>query len=403
MNNKIKRNISIAYIYNFFLQFNITSAIWVLYLAFKGMSLVEIGILESIYHITSLCLEIPSGALADLRGRKFCVVLGRAVNIVSCLLMIVSKGFLGFAISFMLSSAAMNLNSGAAEALVFDSLKELGKEKTYKIIWGKLAFVMSIAQGTALLLGGILSDVNFLYAYILGTIVQIAALLISFNFKEPDINDIQDDADTRKDRVLINQVKISINVLMVRKLIFYIIIFSALVGSLQTTVFFYSQQYFSNLGYTKTTIAIICALGSLAEAFSSKYAYKLEEWLKFKGILLSISSVNIFALAGLSLFKEFAVFFYMLTCITGGLAYTIFSNYINMGIPSEYRATILSFDSLCFSVFMICIFPLFGFVAEYMGFTATFAMTAIVYILPMIILIKKLIKHDFILCELKEM
>ena len=403
MNNKIKRNISIAYIYNFFLQFNITSAIWVLYLAFKGMSLVEIGILESIYHITGLCLEIPSGALADLRGRKFCVVLGRAVNIVSCLLMIASKSFLGFAISFMLSSAAMNLNSGAAEALVFDSLKELGKEKTYKIIWGKLAFVMSIAQGTALLLGGILSDVNFLYAYILGTIVQIAALLISFNFKEPDINDIQDDADTRKDRVLINQVKISINVLMVRKLIFYIIIFSALVGSLQTTVFFYSQQYFSNLGYTKTTIAIICALGSLAEAFSSKYAYKLEEWLKFKGILLSISSVNIFALAGLSLFKEFSVFFYMLTCITGGLAYTIFSNYINMGIPSEYRATILSFDSLCFSVFMICIFPLFGFVAEYMGFTATFAMTAIVYILPMIILIKKLIKHDFILCELKEM
>lgn len=403
MNNKIKRNISIAYIYNFFLQFNITSAIWVLYLAFKGMSLVEIGILESIYHITGLCLEIPSGALADLRGRKFCVVLGRAVDIVSCLLMIASKSFLGFAISFMLSSAAMNLNSGAAEALVFDSLKELGKEKTYKIIWGKLAFVMSIAQGTALLLGGILSDVNFLYAYILGTIVQIAALLISFNFKEPDINDIQDDADTRKDRVLINQVKISINVLMVRKLIFYIIIFSALVGSLQTTVFFYSQQYFSNLGYTKTTIAIICALGSLAEAFSSKYAYKLEEWLKFKGILLSISSVNIFALAGLSLFKEFAVFFYMLTCITGGLAYTIFSNYINMGIPSEYRATILSFDSLCFSVFMICIFPLFGFAAEYMGFTATFAMTAIVYIIPMIILIKKLIKHNFILCELKEM
>lgn len=403
MNNKIKRNISIAYIYNFFLQFNITSAIWVLYLAFKGMSLVEIGILESIYHITGLCLEIPSGALADLRGRKFCVVLGRAVNIASCLLMIVSNSFLGFAISFMLSSAAMNLNSGAAEALVFDSLKELGKEKTYKIIWGQLAFVMSLAQGTAVLLGGILSDINFLYAYILGTIVQIAALLISFNFKEPDINCIQNNTNTRKEKVLISQVKISINVLMVRKLIFYIIMFSALVGSLQTTVFFYSQQYFSNLGYTKTAIAIICAFGSLAEAFSSKYAYKLEEWLKFKGILLSISFVNIFALAGLSLFKEFSVFFYMLTCITGGLAYTIFSNYINMGIPSEYRATILSFDSLCFSAFMICIFPLFGFVAEHMGFTETFIMTAIVYILPMIFLIKKLMKHKFILCELKQM
>lgn len=393
MNNKIKRNISIGYIYNFFLQFNITSAIWVLYLAFKGMSLVEIGILESIYHITGLCLEIPSGALADLRGRKFCVVLGRAVNIISCVLMITSNSFWGFAISFILNSAAMNLNSGAAEALIFDSLKELGEEKRYKKVWGQLAFVMSIAQGTAVLLGGILSDVSFLYAYILGMIVQMIALLISFNFNEPAVICEQDD-NIKIENAFTNQVVTSINVLKVRKYVFYIILFSALVGSLQTTVFFYSQQYFSNLGYTKTAIAVICGIGSLLEALSSKYAYRLEEWLKFKGILLTVSSVNIFALVGLSLFEEYSVFFYILTCITGGVAYAIFSNYINMGIPSEYRATILSFDSLCFSVFMICVFPLFGFAAEYIGFTTTFAITAISYIPAMCFLIKKLVKHD---------
>lgn len=397
MNNKIKRNISIGYIYNFFLQFNITSAIWVLYLAFKGMSLVEIGILESIYHITGLCLEIPSGALADLRGRKFCVVLGRAVNIVSCVLMIISSSFLGFAISFILSSTAMNLNSGAAEALIFDSLKELGEERKYKKIWGQLAFVMSIAQGTAVLLGGILSDVSFLYAYILGMIVQTIALLVAFNFNEPTVISEQDD-NIKIEKALTKQVITSINVLKVRKYVFYIILFSSLVGSLQTTVFFYSQQYFSNLGYTKTVIAVICGIGSLLEALGSKYAYRLEEWLKFKGILLTVSSMNIFALLGLSLFEEYSVFFYILTCITGGVAYAIFSNYINMDIPSEYRATILSFDSLCFSVFMICVFPLFGFAAEYVGFTITFAITAISYIPAMFFLIRKLVKYSN--CEL---
>lgn len=397
MNNKIKRNISIGYIYNFFLQFNITSAIWVLYLAFKGMSLVEIGMLESIYHITGLCLEIPSGALADLRGRKFCVVLGRAVNIVSCVLMIISNSFWGFAISFILSSASMNLNSGAAEALIFDSLKELGEERKYKKIWGQLAFVMSIAQGTAVLLGGILSDVSFLYAYILGMIVQTIALLVAFNFNEPTVISEQDD-NIKIEKALTKQVITSINVLKVRKYVFYIILFSSLVGSLQTTVFFYSQQYFSNLGYTKTIIAVICGIGSLLEALGSKYAYRLEEWLKFKGILLTVSSMNIFALLGLSLFEEYSVFFYILTCITGGVAYAIFSNYINMDIPSEYRATILSFDSLCFSVFMICVFPLFGFAAEYVGFTITFAITAISYIPAMFFLIRKLVKYSN--CEL---
>ncbi|MFW2492003.1 MFS transporter, partial [Clostridium chromiireducens] len=63
----------------------------------------------------------------------------------------------------------------------------------------------------------------------------------------------------------------------------YLILFSTLVGSLQTTVFFYSQQYFSNMSYSKTAIAIICAASSFIEAISSKYAYKLENLLKLKG------------------------------------------------------------------------------------------------------------------------
>ncbi len=66
-----------------------------------------------------------------------------------------------------------------------------------------------------------------------------------------------------------------------------------------------------------------------------------------------------------------------------------------MGIPSEYRATILSFDSLCFSLFMICVFPLFGFAAEHIGFTVTFGMTAIAYIPAMIFLLRKLTIHNF--------
>jgi MFS family permease len=394
MNTKLKRNISTGYIYNFFFQLSITSAIWVLYLAFRGMSLIEIGILESIYHITGMILEIPSGALADLKGRKFCVVSGRLVDVISCVLMITSNSFWGFAVSFMLSSAARNLNSGAAEALIFDSLKELGEESSYKRIWGQLAFVMSIAQGVAVLLGGILADVSFLYAYILGTVVQTVALLISFNFIEPPMIEEKPKKDELKDRIFLNQVTTSIDVLKTRKAVFYTILFSALVGSLQTTVFYYSQQYFYDMGYTKTGIAIICALGSLIEAISSKYAYRLEGKLKLQGILLTISSLNIIALAGLAIYKELSIIFYLLTTITGGLAFTIFSDYVNSGIPSEYRATILSFDSFCFSIFMIGLFPLVGFMAEYLGFSITFAVMAIIYIPVMAILMKKLKSHD---------
>ena len=142
INNKLKQNISVSYIYNFLLQLNITSAIWVLYLAFRGMSLVEIGLLESVYHITGVLFELPTGVIADLYGKKFSIITGRIISVISCILMIASDSFLGFAIAFSLSSAAMNLNSGAAEALVYDSLKELGEEEKYKKIWANLAFVI---------------------------------------------------------------------------------------------------------------------------------------------------------------------------------------------------------------------------------------------------------------------
>jgi len=372
------------------------SAIWVLYLAFRGMSLIEIGILESIYHITGLILEIPSGAIADLYGRKFSVVAGRVVNLISCILMITANSFLEFAISFILSSAAMNLNSGAAEALIYDSLKESGEEGKYKKIWGQTAFIMSISQGIAILLGGILADVKFLYAYVFGAIVQIIALMVSLNFTEPTVNRKHNIGNLKKQKenIFVNQLKISIDILKCRKIVLYIIMFSALLGSLQTTVFFYSQKFFSDMGYTKTIIAVICFIGSIVEAYSSKYAYKIEKRLNIREILISLSALNVIALVGLAFVAEFSIGFYLLTNLTGGLAFTILSDYINGRIPSESRATILSFESLWFSIFMIGVFPLFGFIAEKIGLTLTFGIIALVYIPAIIFLMLKLQKHE---------
>ncbi|MGM9974773.1 MAG: MFS transporter, partial [Clostridiaceae bacterium] len=339
--NKLRKNVSLSYIYSFLLGFDITSAIWVLYLAFKGMSLVEIGALEAIYHITSLLFELPTGAIADVYGKKTTVVLGRAAAITSCFLMIFSSSFWGFALAFVMNAAGMNLNSGAAEALSYDSLKELGEESSYKRVWGKVNFLIGTAQGVALIIGGILADIKFLYAYILGGFIQGGAFITALGFSEPPENEAHERSTGNS---LIYQVKISIKVLKERKVVLYLILFSALVGSLQTTVFFYSQQFFSDMGYSKTIIAAICALGCFIEAVASRYAYKIEGLLKLMGSLIAIALISIVSLVGLGFLKSYSIIFFLSISITGGVAYTIFSAYINERLPSEYRATILSFD-----------------------------------------------------------
>ncbi len=86
--DRIKKNIKIDYMYKFLSSIDISSAIWVLYLAHKGMSLIEIGLLESVHHITSLICEVPTGAIADIVGRKNTIILGRIMSAIGAILML---------------------------------------------------------------------------------------------------------------------------------------------------------------------------------------------------------------------------------------------------------------------------------------------------------------------------
>ncbi|MDP4091001.1 MAG: MFS transporter, partial [Bacillota bacterium] len=371
--------------YSFMMQFNITTAIWVLYLSYKGISLVEIGLLESIFHITGLLFEIPTGAIADIYGKKLSVLAGRLLSVISVLMMIKAGDFWQFAAAFVISAASYNLESGAGEALVYDSLKETGQEDKYKRIWGNLAFFMSIAQGLAVLLGGILADIRFIYAYILGAVIQVIAFITAMYYTEPSVR-----REEYKEGVLLHQIKTSVLVLKGSKIVLYLILFSALSSSLGTTVYFYSQKYFDNMRYSKTAIAFIFAGSSLLSAFSSKLAHRLEKRLKIMKTLILISVLNVSALFGLAFIRSLSVIFFILVSVTDGLSFPIMSDYINCRIPSENRATLLSTSSLCFSLFMIGIFPMFGLQAEKIGFSASFGIAGGIFIPFMYVLLLKI-------------
>ena len=62
-NFNIKRQINKLYTLTTVSYFRIAGASWVALLALRGFSLLQIGILESIFHIASSCFEIPSGVL----------------------------------------------------------------------------------------------------------------------------------------------------------------------------------------------------------------------------------------------------------------------------------------------------------------------------------------------------
>ncbi|MCM1388670.1 MAG: MFS transporter [Bacillus sp. (in: Bacteria)] len=98
MYQNLKKNIYLDYIFRFLANFNICDAIWVLYLGYKGLSLWQIGVIEGIFHVTSLLSEVPSGALADMLGRKRVLLAGRICGVISSLVMLFADRFCLFGV-----------------------------------------------------------------------------------------------------------------------------------------------------------------------------------------------------------------------------------------------------------------------------------------------------------------
>ena len=111
-----KRNISLLAGLEFTSYFGITS-FWILFFIQNGLSLLQIGLLESIFHGTSLLCEIPSGMLADRFSYKTNLYLARLSSIGSSILILFGQGnFWIYAIAMMVNAWSYNFDSGTSTA-----------------------------------------------------------------------------------------------------------------------------------------------------------------------------------------------------------------------------------------------------------------------------------------------
>lgn len=366
---QLKNNIIKNYIYVFASSAAVTDAIWMLFLAYRGMSLLQIGILESLFHINSLLMEIPTGIIADRFGRKTSRVIGRFAALISTALMISSHSFWMFALAFIFSSLSYNLESGAGDALIYDTLIEMGEEKKYMRIKGLIEVCFQTAKTSSLIIGGYLATINYELGYSISLVINLLAIAAAFTFKEPHYHK----EDSEQKQSMIGHIKGSIRVIKNNKQIFNYILFIEGFGLFNTTLYFYFQTFLKGKGYTETLIGGILAAASLLSIFFSTRAHWFEKKFGRLRIIKTATLVAILVLGGLYFTNFEIVFFILMSCIDGVL-FVAFSDYINQLIPSEHRATLLSFQSMMFSLLMIVYFPIFGFVASAYGFKIAFLM-----------------------------
>lgn len=385
----IKNNIKNDYVYKFLSSFDITSAIWVLYLGFKGMSLVEIGLLEGIFHVTGFISEIPTGALADLFGRKRMIIIGRITSLISAIIMLLSNSFAGFAIGFILSAWGYNLNSGSEEALIYDTLKILNKEDEYLKINGRINLIIEISQGLAVFVGGILSQVSFSISYITAIIIGIFSLVTSFNFTEVNIKEKYEEKIT-----IVNHFKTSINILKNNKILLNILIFFPLIYTFSAIIYFYGQKFLSDLGYSRVYISIIFLFNGISSSLGSVLSDRIYSRFKNRAWLTISIIISILIIFMGCITKKISILIFLLIGILTSILQPISSKMINSMVQSEQRATIISVESMFYSLMMIILFPVCGLMGDAISLDVSFKFVGLIgifiTILEIVIMNKKI-------------
>ncbi|MCF7855202.1 MAG: MFS transporter [Candidatus Pacebacteria bacterium] len=121
----------------------------VLYFNSIGMGASEIGILMSVWPLSALLFEVPTGAIADLWGRKLSVILGYFCEGILAVLLFFFTHHAAVFVLFFFIGVARTLTSGAKEAWVVDLLRARGHDDLRSNYFSKyyslfnLAFVIS--------------------------------------------------------------------------------------------------------------------------------------------------------------------------------------------------------------------------------------------------------------------
>lgn len=158
----------------------------VFFLYFSSLfSLDRVLLLEALYYISVVLLEVPSGYFSDRLGRKASLVIAAGAGALSGAVFACTKTFAAFCIAQFLYAVFMAFNSGSDTALLYDTLKAQGREndmlaqeaRAHSRAWFWGAFA-SVGAGAVALWG-------YRSVYFLSALAYGGAFIVALLFVEP--------------------------------------------------------------------------------------------------------------------------------------------------------------------------------------------------------------------------
>jgi MFS family permease len=379
------------------------SFIWginTLFLLDAGLSNTEAFAANAFFTVGQVIFEIPTGVVADTRGRRFSFMLGAATLLLATLLYYVMwqvhASLLGFGLASILLGLGFTFFSGATEAWLVDALKATEFTGSLEAVFGRAQTVGGAAMLTGSVLGGVVAQAtNLGVPYVLRALMLGVTLVVAFRFMH-DVGfkpDRESSPLTAIRAVWHGAVEGGLRNPPVR----WLMIAAPFISGVGFYAFYALQPYLLQLygdSHAYSIAGLAAAIIAGAQIVGGLLVGRVRHLFRRRTDALIIGGIaNIVLLFLIGWTTSFAIALVLLAgwALIFAFEMPFRQAFINGLIPSEQRATVLSFDSLMGSIGGVVAQPALGRSADAFGYGASYMISAGVVALavPFVVLARR--------------
>lgn len=319
-----------------------------LFLIEKGLSLLEVNLLNCSFMVAVFLFEIPTGVIADFFGRKKSVIIGLLIYALSFLVYFLSDNLWQFLLAEIIGALAFTCISGALEALVVDSLNHHKYTGCFNMVFRKTE-LRQIGVLVGAIIGSFAGQINLAVPWLFSSIAfALLSILALFLFREDYFQ--KPERDDPNYLAILKEAKKSINYGLKNHRIMLLSLFSASLFFVIQPLNMYWQIVFKNdfglevkfMGLIFAGIVILTFAGSQLSGLwlkifkEQKGAIFFSQIITFIGVIACLLTMNL----------NYFLTFFLLHEVGRGLFKPLIRTYINNNIDNKNRATVLSLESM---------------------------------------------------------
>jgi MFS family permease len=345
-------------------------------LQFYKLSYSEIFWVYTIAAIANIILELPTGIFADLIGRKTTMILSRVFTLIAFIIFGFSGNFWMFVLAQLFITLGESFKSGTDVAYIYDYLKQKSK-LTYTEVKGKQKFWARVGESIAAAIGGFiaakavyslfgLSISGYNMVFFVAAFPAFLHLLLIFTYDK--IDEKRHSGELLKESVL--HIKASLldvkhNPEMIKLIINITIFITVVAGAAK-----FLQPYMQDARIPIEWFGIIYSVFLIITAVAVRYSYIFERWYSKPKLINVITLIAIIPLliVGFKFVSLIGVFFFFVLVMGDNIRSPIHTDQFHSYVSSERRATLGSILELFKNVGKAIMLPLFGYMADSIGF-----------------------------------